>query len=572
MGFRKKLLIGFSAIMMIMIFMVVFGFYEMKSINNNVGEIYNVQLKGLYYIKDAHYNIVKAQKAEKNVLLSETKDEKMEHTMHLDETYTEGIIKNLNLYMDLMSGEGQDKDIEELISKVNEAEKIQSEVINKSMDGNNDEANELAMSSSKLFDELDQIITELSEHELKEAEDKYISSNKTYKKSILIFSSLIFFALVIGTLIMSKMAASVIKPLKKSVRFAEELSKGNLNSRIDVKMTNDELGMLVNSLNSTGEKLGEIVTEIKKSSRELEVRTEQLNMATEESNSVMDEIGVSVGSITNNIEQVVASIEHISNNIKNIVINSDEVSNLTKDANSDAKTLIESAKTGRQSVDILINSTMDIEKSTKEVHTTIDDLQVLSGKIDNIITVIKNIAAQTNLLALNASIEAARAGEHGKGFMVVAEEVRKLADGSSVAATDIENTIIEVQNKTNIAVQNIAITEKNVIEGSQAALSADSNLNIIISSITLLAEKIRKIAQQSEEQASSAEKISIHMDQAVLNSKDVANSAYNINGNIGEQIAAIEEISAVSNPLLEMTEKLNSMIQYFNTLETDTDN
>lgn len=572
MGFRKKLLIGFSAIMMIMVFMIVLGFYEMKTINDNVGEIYNVQLKGLYYIKDAHYNIIKAQKAEKNVLLSESKDEKMEHTMHLDETYTEGIFKNLNLYMNLMSGEGQDKEIEELINKVNEARKIQSEVIDKSMGGNEEEANILAMESTKLFDELDQIIAELSEHELQEAEDKYISSNNTYNKSILVFSSIIFFALVIGALIMSKMAASVIKPLKKSVRFAEELSKGNLNSRIDVKMTNDELGMLVNSLNNTGEKLSEIVIEIKKSSQELEVSTEQLNMATEESNSVMDEIGVSVGSITNNIEQVVASIEHISNNIKNIVINSDEVSNLTKDANSDAKTLIESAKTGRQSVDILINSTMDIEKSTKEVHTTIDDLQVLSGKIDNIITVIKNIAAQTNLLALNASIEAARAGEHGKGFMVVAEEVRKLADGSSVAATDIENTIIEVQNKTNIAVQNIAITEKNVIEGSQAALSADSNLNIIISSITLLAEKIRKIAQQSEEQASSAETISIHMDQAVLNSKDVANSAYNINGNIGEQIAAIEEISAVSNPLLEMTEKLNNMIQYFNTSDTDTDN
>ena len=569
MGFRKKLLIGFSAIMIIMVFLGVFGLYEMKSINNNVKEIYDVRLKGLYYIKDAHYNIIKAQRAEKNVLLSKTKDEKMEHTMHLDEIYTDGIIKNLNLYMDLMAGEGNEAEIETLISKVDDVKKIQSEVIDKSMAGSEDEALALSQNSAKAFDEIDTMITELSQHELVEADDTFKNSNSTYNKSLFIFIGIIFFALIAGAFIMSRMAASVIKPLKRSVRFANELSKGNLNSRIDIRMANDEIGMLVNSLNNTGEKLSEIVSEIKKSSMGLEESTEQLNMATEESNQVMDEIGVSVGAITTNIEQVVSSIEHINNNLKNIVINSDEVSKLTQEANIESNTLMESAKNGRSSVDILIHNTKDIEKSTKEVHLTIDELQVLSGKIDNIITVIKDIAAQTNLLALNASIEAARAGEHGRGFMVVAEEVRKLADGSAVAATDIENTIIEVQSKTNIAVQNITITEKKVIEGNQAALVADTNLTVILDSIAQLAEKIRKISVQSEEQANSAENISEHMDQAVLNSKDVAQSAHNINGNIGEQIAAIQEISAVSNPLLMMTENLNKMIQYFQTTDAE---
>jgi len=568
-GFRKKLLIGFSAIMIIMVFLGVFGLYEMKSINNNVKEIYDVRLKGLYYIKDAHYNIIKAQRAEKNVLLSKTKDEKMEHTMHLDEIYTDGIIKNLNLYMDLMAGEGNEAEIETLISKVDDVKKIQSEVIDKSMAGSEDEALALSQNSAKAFDEIDTMITELSQHELVEADDTFKNSNSTYNKSLFIFIGIIFFALIAGAYIMSRMAASVIKPLKRSVRFADELSKGNLNSRIDIRMANDEIGMLVNSLNNTGEKLSEIVSEIKKSSMGLEESTEQLNMATEESNQVMDEIGVSVGAITTNIEQVVSSIEHINNNLKNIVINSDEVSKLTQEANIESNTLMESAKNGRSSVDILIHNTKDIEKSTKEVHLTIDELQVLSGKIDNIITVIKDIAAQTNLLALNASIEAARAGEHGRGFMVVAEEVRKLADGSAVAATDIENTIIEVQSKTNIAVQNITITEKKVIEGNQAALVADTNLTVILDSIAQLAEKIRKISVQSEEQANSAENISEHMDQAVLNSKDVAQSAHNINGNIGEQIAAIQEISAVSNPLLMMTENLNKMIQYFQTTDAE---
>lgn len=100
-------------------------------------------------------------------------------------------------------------------------------------------------------------------------------------------------------------------------------------------------------------------------------------------------------------------------------------------------------------------------------------------------------------------------------------------------------------------------------EGSQAATVADANLSLILDSIALLAEKVRKIAVQSKEQANSAEEISLHMDRAVQNSKDVANSAHSINSNIGEQIAAIQEISAVTNPLLTMTEKLNKMIHFF---------
>ena len=567
MGFRKKILIGLSAVMVIMVFLGGIGLYEMKVINNNVGNIYDIRLKGLYYIKDANYNIIKAQKAEKNVLLSKTRDEKMEHTMHLDEIYTDGIFKNLNLYMELMAGEKNTGEIESLINKVKEAKEVQSKVIKLSMDGNENEALLLAQDSAKIFDELDTLISELSQHELEEAEATYDSSNRTYDRSIFIFSSIIFSAIVIGAFIMSKMAASVINPLKKSVRFAEDISNGNLRSRIEMKLADDEIGQLVKSLNHTGEKLSEIVNEIKKSSKGLEESTEQLNVATKESNTLMDEIGVSVGGITDNIEQVVSSIEYISNNLKNIVINSDEVSKLTQEADADSEILIESASKGRNSVDILLHNTKDIEKSTQEVHLTINDLQVLSGKIDNVITVIKEIAAQTNLLALNASIEAARAGENGKGFMVVAEEVRKLADESNMAASDIENTIMEVQNKTNIAVQNISITEKKVMEGSQAAIIADTNLHVILDSIALLAEKVRKIAQQSEEQASSAEKISKHMEQAVFNSKDVSQSARNINNNIGEQIAAIQEISAVSNPLLAMTENLNKMIQYFKTSE-----
>lgn len=563
MGFKRKILIGFISIMIIMIFLGSFGLYEINTINNSVEDMYNIRLKGLNYIKDAQYNLVVAQRAEKNVLLAKTKEEKMEHVMHLEEIYSEGIIENLNIYMILMHGEENYKKIDELINKVNEAKSIQSEVLKLSMEGNKAEAEVLAQDSMEAFDVVEDIILELSQHELEEANINYENSKNTFQRSFLVFIGIIIFAVIAGAFIFARMASSVTNTLKKAVQFAEDIANGYLDSRINIKLPKDEIGLLVKALNNTGEKLSEIVSEIKISSQELEESTEQLNIVSEESNSVMDEIGASVGTITENIEHVVSSIEHISNNIKGIVINSDEVSKLTQEADTDSNVLIESATKGRTSVEILINSTKDIARSTNEVHNTIDNLNILSGKIDSIISVIKDIASQTNLLALNASIEAARAGENGKGFMVVAEEVRKLADQSAIAALDIEKTIIEVQNNTSNAVQNIKVTEMKVKEGSQAASVADANLSVVLDSIALLAEKVQQIAVQAKEQANSAEEISLHMDRAVQNSKDVATSAHSINNNIGEQIAAIQEISAVTNPLLTMTEKLNKMIQFF---------
>ncbi len=563
MGFKRKILIGFISIMTIMIFLGSFGLYEINTINNSVEDMYNIRLKGLNYIKDAQYNLVVAQRAEKNVLLAKTKEEMMEHVMHLEEIYSEGIIENLNIYMILMHGEENYKKIDELINKVNEAKSIQSEVLRLSMEGNKAEAEVLAQDSIEAFDVVEDIILELSQHELEEANINYENSKNTFQRSFLVFIGIIIFAVIAGAFIFARMASSVTNTLKKAVQFAEDIANGYLDSRINIKLPKDEIGLLVKALNNTGEKLSEIVSEIKISSQELEESTEQLNIVSEESNSVMDEIGASVGTITENIEHVVSSIEHISNNIKGIVINSDEVSKLTQEADSDSNVLIESATKGRTSVEILINSTKDIARSTNEVHNTIDNLNILSSKIDSIISVIKDIASQTNLLALNASIEAARAGENGKGFMVVAEEVRKLADQSAIAALDIEKTIIEVQNNTSNAVQNIKVTEMKVKEGSQAASVADANLSVVLDRIALLAEKVQQIAVQAKEQANSAEEISQHMDRAVLNSKDVATSAHSINNNIGEQIAAIQEISAITNPLLTMTEKLNKMIQFF---------
>lgn len=173
------------------------------------------------------------------------------------------------------------------------------------------------------------------------------------------------------------------------------------------------------------------------------------------------------------------------------------------------------------------------------------------------------IAKQTNMLALNAAIEAARAGEHGKGFSVVAEEVRKLAEESAAAAYKIESMILEIRSKTELAVNNITITELKVNEGTSVAKNTSSHIKTVISNVTSLVNELNLISKQVFNQAETSQKISNSMSSIVTNVQEVSSASQEISSNVESQVSVIAEISSTSEQLLTMTESLNNMVDYF---------
>ncbi|WBW95025.1 HAMP domain-containing methyl-accepting chemotaxis protein [Oceanirhabdus sp. W0125-5] len=558
---RKKLFLGFSIILVLLIILGVVGLAQIKSINNNMSSMYNDQVKGVYHIKEAQYFIAKVQRAEKNVLLATTLEEKKEHSKHFETMYSEGILKNLNKFKE-EAEDSHSGEIEELVDKINKLKKIQGEVIKNSFDKNDEKALELSKQSMLLSDEIERLTGDLSDHKYEEVFTSYEESIRIYNSAVILVIISIIAAIFFIVILSVSISSSIVKPLNKGVQLAKSISEGNLKDKILVK-SRDEIGVLIKALNNTGEKLKEIVSNIKISSADMEESNKELSYTTEESSKFMNEIGYKISEISNSIQEVVEYVEDVEENVHSISKSASDISNYTNEINSDFQILSESAIKGKESVDQIVNVIVEVEIATKEVKGSINELSELSSKINDITDIIKGISDQTNMLALNAAIEASRAGEQGKGFTVVAEQVKNLAQESAESAIAIEDMIIEVQNKAEIAVKSIGLAENKVRESTSIAKKTDVNISGMMKGIELLSKKIEEISKHTVKQSESTEIVATTIKNVVINAENVSKSTQSINENVNEQIAVIEEISATSSNLYSMTEKLNKLIEYF---------
>jgi len=192
-----------------------------------------------------------------------------------------------------------------------------------------------------------------------------------------------------------------------------------------------------------------------------------------------------------------------------------------------------------------IHGMQTIAQVVRESADSIGKLAKSADQIGNIIGVINDVADQTNLLALNAAIEAARAGEHGRGFAVVADEVRKLAERTGKATGEITDMIKGIQNETNEAVQSMESGIQEVDKGRELADQAGNSLNEIVTMTQRVMDMIQQIATASEEQSTAAEQISKNIENISSVTKETATGAE-------QSAAAAEELNRQAEGLQQM--------------------
>ncbi|RRV22072.1 HAMP domain-containing methyl-accepting chemotaxis protein [Stutzerimonas nitrititolerans] len=341
-------------------------------------------------------------------------------------------------------------------------------------------------------------------------------------------------ALVLAGLISWLIVRQITRPLKNALSIAEAIGAGDM-TEVAIERRGDEFGALLGSLDKTRQNLRGLLLHVTDS-------TIQLASAAEELSAVTEQTSAGVSSQRQETDQVATAMNEMAATVHEVAQNAQEASSAAQRADSQA---------AHGSV-VLQRALTQIGKLTDEVSLSTDAVNRLneeSVSISTVLTVINGIAEQTNLLALNAAIEAARAGEAGRGFAVVADEVRGLAQRTQESTAQIEQLIAGLQSRARGASDMMNASNTLAQDTVVLAREVETGLNDVVQTISLIQAMNMQIATAAEEQSSVAEEIN----RSVLNVRDVAE----------QSAAAVEETAASTAELARLGNELQSRVSFF---------
>lgn len=353
------------------------------------------------------------------------------------------------------------------------------------------------------------------------------------------------------------------KPITNIRNQAVLVASGNLRSEKLIITTQDEIGELATSFNTMTENLINLVKQVQDQSQHLAAASEELTANSEQSALASDQVATSIAKIASgNLEQL-KEVGDVSTDVETMATSLQQINMTAIEVSLAAERTVNITESGQVSIDRAVAQISNIGKGTKEVGGAITDLEKSSQKISEIVTLISSIASQTNLLALNAAIEAARAGEQGRGFAVVADEVRKLAEQSQHAAQEIGSLIKNNTDDIGKAVQAMEQGGKDVEQGIILVSATGNDFKNISQAIYGLSGQVREISKAIEDMAAGSHRIVEQVAEIAKVSKVGASEAENVSAVTQEQAASIEEIASSSQELARLAENLQGTINKF---------
>lgn len=558
MSISKKILGSFSIIILIIIaaFLVILG--QLNKINQQYSSTINTGLPQIS--ATAKIESLTAKKAQliRSYLLGHEED-----LQTLMDTR-----KQLNQEIENLEGNLQRQKSKELLTKVstevNNYDKFSDQVLDLQKSGKHKEAIEQTNTNGKAaYLETLNATQDLSKY-IKALFSQAENKSESIAKNAVTLGIIIVIAIVIFSYLMAYyMHRVVAKPIVKLNESVNVIAEGNLTEPDVEVRSKDEIGQLSKSFNLMKHSLKDLLSSLSVSSEHLSSSAEELLASTQE-------VSASSNEVSQNLEVTSKTAQSTTYAAKESAVAMDEtaagvqkIAESAQNLHTSASETSDIANSGQKEISNAEKQMVLIHSSTKDTTDLIQSLNKQSVEIGNTLKVITDITEQTNLLALNAAIEAARAGEHGKGFAVVADEVRKLAEESNRSASQIERLTVEIQQNTKDVEKAILDNLDTVEDGVHLIQKAGTSFETIVQAVDHMKSEIEDVSAITEEISAAAEQVAASVSEIATSSENSTKKIESVSDNVKQVAETIEEITSVSNDLTNKAIEQSDAVKKF---------
>ncbi|MFC0188648.1 methyl-accepting chemotaxis protein [Fictibacillus aquaticus] len=562
LNIRTKLVSSFSVVLALLITISAVSYLSMGRMGDKAEEIDEIWTPSLVYLGVMNGNNSDIQRILLKLILTEEASEETRLDSRITETVTE-LMKNKEAYYKLIQSDNERQIYEAFNRDILAYIEGVPPVLQAKQEDNITLANKRQLELHPLWEKANDNLGKLITINQKGAAAAAQDSVDIYHSSSLLVIVVSIFSVLLGIGVALYISNLISKPLLQISQSALAISEGDLTGDVITVKNRDEIGSLADSFNLMKQNLIQLLSQIKNSSELVAASSEELLASAEQNSQATQMIAGSIQEVASGSDTQVKSVDQSAVVINEMSAGVQQIASSAQTVSLTSNESLTLAKEGNQSMEEMAKQMETINQSIQQAGQAIKSLGKRSLEIDQIVEVITGISSQTNLLALNAAIEAARAGEHGRGFAVVADEVRKLAEQSASSAQQISQLISSIQLDTNEAVQSMELGNKELSLGIKLAEFSGESFRKILSSIETVSQQVHEISSSSEQIAAGTEQVvkSIdHVSQLALTS---SSGAQNVSAATEEQLASMEEIASSANSLSMMAEEMQEAAGQF---------